>query len=117
MPRLGYIDAMDYELKISVFTLGAVLFMRGVCTLTLQPIILHFMDIGFLCMGVFLVAGIVSGWLNAQKKPQYIWLGDLRFGQLTRQLVPMLVFFVLFVAVFFTGLFLLTPDIIELDTK
>jgi hypothetical protein len=109
---------VDYSLKLSTSLLGVILLLRGVFALASQPvIILHFMDVGFLSMGICLVAGIVAKWMSVPRRPWYVWLGDPRFGPLTRQLIPMFVFFILVVAVFFTGVFLLAPDIAALGNN
>lgn len=106
---------MSYEYKISAGLLGAVLFMRGVFTLFSQPIIiLHFMDLGFLCMGVFLVTGIVSKWLCVGRQPWIVWQGEYKYGYLTRQLIPLFVAFILLVLVMATGVVLISPDLMEL---
>jgi hypothetical protein len=89
--------------------------MRGIFTLASQPvIILHFMDLGFLCMGVFLVAGIVGKWLCAGREPWIIWQGEYKYGYLTRQLIPLFVAFILIVIVMATGVVLISPDLMEL---
>lgn len=106
---------MSYECKISTGLLGAVLLMRGVFTLFSQPIIiLHFMDLGFLCMGVFLVTGIVSKWLCVGRQPWIVWQGEYKYGYLTRQLIPLFVAFILLVLVMATGVVLISPDLMEL---
>jgi hypothetical protein len=109
---------LSYELRLSASLLGTVLLMRGVFTLFSQPvIILHFMDLGFLCMGVFLVAGIVSKWLCVGREPWIVWQGEYKYGGLTRSLVPLFVAFILLVLVMVTGVVLLVPDIIDLNVQ
>jgi hypothetical protein len=106
---------VSYEVKLSASLLGVVLLLRGVFTLFSQPvIILHFMDLGFLCMGVFLVAGIVSKWLCVGREPWIVWQGEYKYGYLTRQLIPLFVAFILLVLVMATGVVLISPDIMEL---
>lgn len=108
---------MGSQTKIATFLLGSLLVMRGILTPFEQPLILHTMDLGFLAMGAFHIAGIVAGWLQVERQPWIVWQGEYKYGGLTRSIVPLLVAFFLIVIVMATGVVLLSPDIAELMAK
>ena len=98
--------------------LSVILLMRGLFRLFhMQVIILHFMDVGFITMGLLLVVGIVDHWLRVEKQPWIVWQGELRYSEFTRKMVALFLSFFAIVLSFFTRLFLLTPDIVDLTAK
>jgi hypothetical protein len=103
-----------YVMRASiVLILGTWALFHGIGMYTLRPLMMHIIDLSFLCMCPFLVASIVSDWLHAEKQPWIVWQGELRYGYLTRQLIPMFVAFILIVIVLATGVLVIYPDLAE----
>lgn len=103
-----------YVMRVSVILiLGTWVLFHGVGTYTLRPLMMHIIDLSFLCMCPFLVGSIVSDWLRSEKQPWIVWQGELRYGYLTRQLIPMFIAFILIVVVLITAIVVISLDFVE----
>lgn len=94
-----------------VIILGTWALFHVVGVFTFNKLYQDVIDLGFLCLCPFLVASIVAGWLHAERRPWIVWQGELCYGYLTRQLVPMFVAFILILGVAFAAVFTLSFDL------